>query len=428
MVTCHAVRRLGRAALRAGVVVALACGAFAVRPQAARAAPQESPAWSSAARPAVTQANRLIMEAGTLIAGDQAVEAEQRLRAAFTLRPDDAELAAMLVDLQMALGHDAGAVATLERSMARRRAGLDTALWSRLGALRAKLGRYGEAATAYGEAAAAGTARAETYANLAEVLMADGRLGEAAARYRDAVSVATSEATGERRSRSQDLALAYYGLAVALDRDDQRVAAREMIARALVQDPGGALLKVALIPGGDLFFVPDGEVYYYLGLAAEAEGRTTDAEASFREFLAHRPQSRWAAAAQFHLRPAGAGQRDRAARVGRAPASGRVVAIGTVQASGGIGAPLMDAAWRERGSLIDGCLEGVVGQGTVRFALEMQLDGHGTVTRATVKAPPSLDGGFARCVESAVKRELKVSVPPRAKPTTARTEVIVAFP
>ena len=68
---------------------------------------------------------------------------------------------------------------------------------------------------------------------------------------------------------------AYYGLAVALDREGQTVAAREMMRAALAHDPAAAVLKAASQagPGGDLFFVPDGDVFYYLGLAAEAEGR-----------------------------------------------------------------------------------------------------------------------------------------------------------
>jgi tetratricopeptide (TPR) repeat protein len=277
-------------------------------------------------------------------------------------------------------------------------------------------------------ATAGGVAGTDVYVNLGEVLMADGRLAEAEARYRDAIAVAASETTGERRPRSQDLALAYYGLGVALDRDAQPAAAREAIARALGQDPGGAALKVATITNRDLFFVPDGDVYYYLGLAAEAEGRAMDAEAAFREFLARRPDSRWGAAAAAHLVPLQGGGAN--AERPRAPAGpiARVVAFGTVQASGGIAAPLIDAAWRARPTLLDECLEATRGAGSVRLGIEVDIDARGRVTRAIVEAPAPLGAGFARCAEGAVTRKLSVASPARGKPTHARTEIIVAFP
>jgi tetratricopeptide (TPR) repeat protein len=383
----------------------------------------DQPLWTDAARAPAVRAARLSMEAGLLATGDRLADAEARLRAAASLRPDDPTPALALAEVEAALGHDAAAVATLERTLAH--AADDAAAWVRLGALRAKLGRFPAAAAAYGAALAAGASAADVYGNLAEVLMADGRLGEAEARYREAIAVSAGEVTGERRPRAQDLALAYYGLAVALDRDDQRAAAREMIARALAQDPGASLLKVASSSNGDLFFVPDGDVFYYLGLAAEAEGRATDAEAAFREFLARGPAGRWAHAAAAHLDGAAEGAGPGGG--GRAGAA-RVVAVGTIEASGGIAAPLVDAAWRGQLGLLDDCLGRARGQGSVRFAIELEIDGRGQIARAVVKAPPPLDDAFARCAEGAVRRGLRVSVPAGSKPTRARSELIVVFP
>ena len=259
--------------------------------------------------------------------------------------------------------------------------------------------------------------------------MADGRLAEAEARYRDGIAVATSEVTGERRARAQDLALAYYGLGTALDRDGKPAAAREMIARALAQDPGGALLNVAATSTGDLFFVPEGDVYYYLGLAAEGLGRPVDAEAAFREFLARRPDGPWAAEARAHLAAKAGRDADpdrRAAGPGRPGA--RVVAFGTVRADGAIPAPLVDAAWRARPGLLDACLSEARGQGNVRLSVEMEIDGRGRVVRAAVEAPAPLDGSFARCVEAAVVQGLVLARPAPARPTRARTDLIVSFP
>jgi tetratricopeptide (TPR) repeat protein len=388
----------------------------------------EPPFWVAAAQVGETRAASLAAEAAALAARGRLDDAEAHLAGAAALRPADVATASALADLQALRGRDLAAAATLERALALGPAGTEPGLWLQLGALRAKLGRYREAAAAYGAATAMadGAASTDLYANLAEVLMADGRLPEAEARYRDAIAVAGSETTGERRSRSQDIALAYYGLAVALDRDGQPSAAREAIARALAQDPGGAVLKVATIPNRDLFFVPDGDVYYYLGLAAEVEGRAMDAEAAFREFLARRPDSRWAGAATAHLAPPGATPSSRPGAPGHP--SARVVAFGTVQTSGGVPAPLIDAAWRARPGLLDECLEETRGGGSVRIGIEVDLDARGRVTRATLETPGPLGAEFARCAEAAVTHKLAVSGPTRGKPTHARTEIIIAFP
>ena len=161
------------------------------------------------------------------------------------------------------------------------------------------------------------------------------------------------------------------------------------MARGLANDPGEAVLKATSQAGqgSDLFFVPDGDVFYYLGLAAEAQGRTTDAEASFREFLARAPASRWARAAEKHLSPKGASP-DRESRRG-SQGQARVVAQGTVLAAGPIAAPLVDVAWRDGGAILQPCLDAIrrVGKGpaSVRIAIELEIDGRGRVTTATAK-------------------------------------------
>lgn len=305
-----------------------------------------------------------------------------------------------------------------------------------------KGGRFSEAADVYAQIVASGRADSIVYANLAEVLMASGRLRDAAARYRDAIAAAWDEPTGVRRARSQDLALAYYGLAVAYDRQDRPIAAREMMGRALAEDPGASLLKVAATPGSDLQFVPRGEVFYYLGLAAEVEGRDVDAEAAFREFLAVLPTSPWAELARTHadgrrLSLAAPGDVDAtadAAREHRPPL--QVVAVGTVLASGPIPAPLIDAAWRAHPNLLDDCLSRapnpVSTTAGTRFALELQIDARGVVTGATAKVTAPLDAAFARCAEEAARRTLRFHpddgprhTSRRGRGTIARTEVLL---
>jgi tetratricopeptide (TPR) repeat protein len=331
------------------------------------------------------------------------------------------------VEAEEASGRFDAASGLLERALPRYAGGERTAIWFRLGVVRSKLGRYREAAVAYAAVVADGAADSAVYSNFAEVLMAAGRLPDAQARYRDAISAASDLGVGDRRERVHELALAYYGLAVALDRDEQPTAAREAMLRALAHDPTASVLKVASVSGGELFFVPEGDVLYYLGLAAEVEGRDGDAEAAFREFITHAPRGRWARAAEAHLGKKGPGQRRAIAAGGAVP---RVIAHGTVLATGGIAAPLVDAAWRDQMSILDECLDGVrlTARATLRIAIEMDVDARGKLTRVTAKAPAPFDERFARCVESVTKQRLRFTVPGPGRPTVARTEMVVGVP
>jgi tetratricopeptide (TPR) repeat protein len=360
-------------------------------------------------------------------------------RVAAVTQPKPADELTMLiavVEAEEDAGRSAAAAAALERALPRLRGAEQTGAWFRLGVVRSKMGRYRDAGVAYGAAVAAGAADPALYANFGEVLMADGRLAEAEARYRDAIGAANDMSTADKRARSQDLALGYYGLAVALDRDEQPVAAREMMQRALASDPAATVLKIASQPGGDLFFVPDGDVFYYLGLAAEVEGRAVDAEAAFREFLARAPQSRWVRAAEAHVGARRASARPRAAG-GSGSGSGagggaalRIAAHGTVLTAGAMPAPLIDAAWRDQQSILDDCLEAArVAPGkTMRVAIEFDIDERGKITRASAKLPDGLDPRFGVCVEKATKQRLRLPEPPRARRTAARTEFVLSAP
>jgi tetratricopeptide (TPR) repeat protein len=316
------------------------------------------------------------------------------------------------------------ACATLERALPRFEGVERVAIWFRLAVVRTKLGRYRDAAAAYTSVVADGAADSAAYSNFAEVLMAAGRLPEAEARYRDAIAAAGDLGVGDRRERFHELALAYYGLAVALDRDEQPVAAREAMMRALAHDPTASVLKVASVPGSDVFFVPAGDVFYYLGLAAEAEGRDGDAEAAFREFIERAPRGRWTRAAEAHLAKKSAGARRPISLSAPPP---RVQSHGTVLASGGIAAPLIDAAWRDQLPILDECLDDVrlAPRATLRIAIEMDIDARGKLTRVIAKVPAPFDERFARCVESATKQRLHLSVPAPGRPTLARTEMVI---
>jgi tetratricopeptide (TPR) repeat protein len=316
-----------------------------------------------------------------------------------------------------------------------------TAAWFAVAIERTNQGRYGEAAAAYGAAIAAGAGAPAVYSNLGEVLMADGRLREAEAAYREAIALASAVpgvgvvALDDPLARTQELELGYVGLAVALDRDGQTRAAHETMRRALALDSTMAVLAVAALPDADLFFVPRGEVHYYLGLARAIAGRRDEAADAFREFLTALPHSRWTAQARAHLAELDA--RDNppppsaAGAAGPRPTTGpRVMAAGTVLATGGAAAPLIDAAWREQAAILDACFDATpaLGRAPVRLAVEMTIDRRGRVTAAAVKLPPGLElrgsaATLAACLEQAVVTHLRL--PAAARSTRARTELLV---
>ena len=327
-------------------------------------------------------------------------------------------------------------------------------------------GRYVEAAAAYGMALATGADAPAVYANLGEVLMAEGQLRAAEACYRDAVAAASAprvpsfasfatspsfETPGaprldDPRGRSQDLTLAYLGLAVALDRDGQTPAAREMMQRALALDSTTSVLNVAELPSSDLFFVPAGDVYYYLGLARSVAGRREEAADAFRQFLAHQPGSRWAARAEAHLSELGRRPAPGLPSSPSVPPSGpapgrqigpRVVAVGTVLSTGGSLAPLIDAACREQVAILDDCLsaapELAAARAPVRMAVEVTIDGQGRISSAALKLPPAAQAWssaetLSRCLERAIETRLRLPAPPTRRPTRARTELLVGVP
>ena len=207
--------------------------------------------------------------------------------------------------------------------------------WLRVADDRAAEGRFAAAAAAYVAAIAAGPTPPVVGVQLGDVLMAAGELAAAQASYRSAIvaaSVAVAPAPGSRelahlddlRARGQDTALACFGLAAALDRTGQASAARQMVREGLAADPTAAVLELATLPDADIRIVPDGEVFYRLGVVRQASGRRAEAAAAFHAYLERAPGSRWAEAAQAHLveleSPAG---RRPGGVAGGAPAAGR---------------------------------------------------------------------------------------------------------
>jgi tetratricopeptide (TPR) repeat protein len=314
--------------------------------------------------------------------------------------------------------------------------------WLRIGDERAAEGRFAAAAAAYVAAIAAGPTAPVVGVRLGDVLMAAGELAAAQASYRIAIgaaSVGAAPAPGSRelahpdgaRARGQDRALACFGLAAALDRTGQAAAARQMVREGLAADPTAAVLEVATLPDTDIRIVPEGEVFFRLGVVRQASGRRAEAAAAFHEYLERVPGGPWAEAAQAHVveleSPAGR-------RPGRGAAGGpRLLAAATVLAAGGAPAPLIDAAWRDQAGLLDDCLaEGaaVLGAGSsLRIAIDLEIDGHGRVVSASAKLPvPAAEGqSLAHCLEEAVRRGLRLPAQPSGRGTRARTELLIGL-
>ncbi|HTJ46770.1 MAG TPA: hypothetical protein VL463_31925 [Kofleriaceae bacterium] len=105
--------------------------------------------------------------------------------------------------------------------------------------------------------------------NMAESYMMLGDLDDAITMYQRTLRVSTDVST-------------VYGLAVALDRDEQGAKARELM-RALGVEQFQTFKDS--IQRGDTFFVPDGESFYYLALAEESFGDFDQAAIDWQNFV-----------------------------------------------------------------------------------------------------------------------------------------------
>ncbi len=120
--------------------------------------------------------------------------------------------------------------------------------------------------------------RATALGNRAEALMRLGQLDEAILGYKDAIAM--SESLSGLKSLFAADVLGRWGLAVALDRSGDAVAGEREAARAAQLDPGiggGQWPKGSIVGNGDpdihVFFVPDYEKFYYLGLGMAEHAR-----------------------------------------------------------------------------------------------------------------------------------------------------------
>ncbi|ACY14970.1 hypothetical protein [Haliangium ochraceum] len=127
-----------------------------------------------------------------------------------------------------------------------------------------------------------GDAAATWLSNLAETYMMVGRLSEAIAMYKRSLAYGSQPSYG-------------YGLAVALDRDGQYHLAREVMQAYAATDNMRDLRR------GSVFFVPAGELDYYLALGYEALGEFAKASEHYQRFIASGAHPRYHAQARANI-------------------------------------------------------------------------------------------------------------------------------
>ncbi|HEU0031369.1 MAG TPA: tetratricopeptide repeat protein [Kofleriaceae bacterium] len=121
--------------------------------------------------------------------------------------------------------------------------------------------------------------------NLAETYMMLGRLDEAIDAYKDAIRSGAGTST-------------IYGLAVALDRDE-----RTAQAMSLIRDQGieEYISFQAAFSDHQVFYVPDGEEYYYFALIEEAFGNIDAAIEHWKSFIKSGAHPQFQPRAKAHL-------------------------------------------------------------------------------------------------------------------------------
>lgn len=126
-----------------------------------------------------------------------------------------------------------------------------------------------------------------TLSNAAELHMGVGQLDRAIELYAQAIDIEPN-------------ALYSFGLAIALDRDGQRLRAAEIMQEAIATDKPDHDGRCAL-HRQSVFFVPNGDKSYYLALRAEVLGKNAEARRHYQVFLNRLGDGRYARVARANL-------------------------------------------------------------------------------------------------------------------------------
>lgn len=125
----------------------------------------------------------------------------------------------------------------------------------------------------------------QIWGNLAETYMMLGRLEEAIEAYHIALRLGGDSSTA-------------YGLAVALDRDGSPAEALDVIR---AQSEQAFVQYRSRFARGEIFYVPDGEEFYYLALVYEAWDRIPNALEFWRQFVRSGAHPQFQARAKQHI-------------------------------------------------------------------------------------------------------------------------------
>jgi tetratricopeptide (TPR) repeat protein len=264
-----------------------------------------------------------------------------------------------------------------------------------LGILYAKQGRYAESVAVYRKGMPAAfhlTTRSIMASNCAESLMTLGKVRQAVAMYRKSLRL---------RPRSNNAA--WWGLMIAYDRLGLTVVSEQARQRALTLDPN---LRGLL--GTAVFFVPRGDVHYYLALAFDGQGRIRDALDQWRRYLQARPLTRWKMRVRLHqarLKRVMARWKPRVFLVATRPFNQRTVAAGLVSDIG--------ACYRRRAKQLK-----VLPQGQLPLYLTLKNQ-RITALRIGWSPRPVLDAVLRRCI----RRKLQN----RRLPGAERGRIVAVF-
>jgi tetratricopeptide (TPR) repeat protein len=279
----------------------------------------------------------------------------------------------------------------------------------KLGIELSRLGRFTEAIVEYDRASSykAEIGRPDiVLGNSAEAAMGAGLLDDAIRRYRLALAAGAIDPGSS--------ALHQLGLAVALDRDQQVNAAREVMLRALELDPHLA----SMAPERGVFFVPEGDHHYYEALAHLHAGRPAESRYAFEQFLAALPADQYAPRARAHLAVLVKDPRSRISPVASEARLSDVVVPWTVDR--GKVVPLI----RTRAEALRACRPKVppFGPGSsTRAAVTIVMDDKGRPREAQVNGPDLVVNG---CV---YQRVAAWKLPPPAFRQGARVSFAVTF-
>lgn len=276
-----------------------------------------------------------------------------------------------------------------------------------------KLGKYEEAISEYDQAERILVARipgakrherdpllysrSMCHSNAAEMLMTMGRLEEAIRRYHEGLTVAMSMRYLPNK-RENVKRQAYWGLAVAYDRDEQ---VGKALQYARLAAAGHARLDY--LNSSSVFFVPDGEIHYYFAIGHLAQGKSEQAAKHWQKFVDKLPKDQWANRARAHL-----ADLKRSKQPVTVSTKKKAPAIGTTRRDPSAG-DRSSAEYRIRNYLapISKCYDKLLKRdrdASGRLKVEVRISVKGKVKRARVVYSTVGDRGLSRCVVGQIRK------------------------